>query len=58
MSVHTDQDLLDVIDDDGEGLSSWEVGFVSDMLDRLAAGRSLSDAQRVKAEQILAERVR
>ncbi|KKN16091.1 hypothetical protein LCGC14_0979460 [marine sediment metagenome] len=52
-----DQDLVDIIEDDGEDLNSWEVNFISDMVDRLSEGKPLSDGQRKKAEQIYEQRV-
>lgn len=53
----TDDDVIGLIDDDGEGLTRWEVDFVESMASKLAHGRPLTTTERAKAEQIYSERV-
>lgn len=53
----TDDDIIGLIDDDGEGLTRWEVDFVESMAIKLSRGRALTTTERAKAEQIYADRV-
>lgn len=61
----TDLELIEAIDEDGEGLTAWEIDFVDRMLKRSKLPRSSvasdfmtrgSGSQREKAEQIYDER--
>ena len=52
-----DQELIEVIDDDGEDLTTWEANFVESMMNRIYAGGILSPGQRKKATQIYCARV-
>ncbi len=57
-----DDDLLREVDELGENLTSWEVGFVADLIDRSHwalehSHFSLTDAQREKLEEIHEARV-
>lgn len=48
---------MDEIDTHGEGLSDWDVGFIGDMVDRVAEGRPFTPGQAKKIEQIHGDRV-
>lgn len=56
-----DEDLLREVDELGVGLTPWEVGFVSDLIDRDSNAWdgvfALTDAQREKLEEIHEARV-
>ncbi len=56
-SEMTDEDIIGLIDDDGEGLTRWEVDFVEAMATKIALRETLTTTQRAKAEQIYADRV-
>lgn len=51
-----DVELLDDIDDNGTGLTRWEIDRVEEWLLMLDRGGTLSDGQRRKAEQIQQDR--
>lgn len=54
-------DLLEEIDNHGDGLSDWEINFIEDitqMCDELRGGRrALSEPQKIKLEEIYRRRV-
>lgn len=51
----THLEMLQLIDDDGERLTPWEIGFVADMID---SGRDIfTRKQRETIERIYRERV-
>lgn len=49
----TDHDLVDELLGIESGLSEWEVEFAESLDDWLGKGRSLTDRQRGKAQEIL-----
>ncbi len=52
-----DDELVLELDDSGEGLTAFELQFCADMIEHvIKSGRRLSEAQRVKLCQIVAER--
>jgi hypothetical protein len=51
----TTLEKLQAIDDDGEGLDEWEVGFVGDLVDSGRVRFSVDQAEKV--DKIYAERV-
>lgn len=51
------RDLLEDIDDNGDGLNSWECEFVDSMLKRLEDGGLLTESQREKIVEIHEQRV-
>jgi len=57
MRSPSDRDLLQTIDDEGKGLSKWEIDRLSEWIDLLAGGGFLSTKQRAVAERIHRERV-
>lgn len=49
--------VLRNVDDNGENLTQWEIDFVESLTARLLEGRSLTDNQRSRLEQLQEERV-
>jgi len=49
-------DLVE-LDEHGEGLTTWEVDFVESLMQQLRAGKTLTEKQRTRLDQIAEERL-
>ena len=43
---------LKELDDHGEGLTQWEIDLVESLMQQLRAGRTLTESQRAKLDEI------
>lgn len=53
----TDKELIEEIEDDGEGLTSWETGFIDSIMKQLDVVGQLTRAQSETLWKIYKERV-
>lgn len=49
-------DLVE-LDEHGEGLTTWEADFVESLMQQLRAGKTLTEKQRARLDQITEERL-
>lgn len=52
-----DHELLEELDDEGRGLTTWEADFVESLWQRLEVADELTERQREKLEEIADERL-
>ena len=53
----TDVDLVEELDENGQGLTPWEIEFTEAMVKKVRDGIALTERERGKLSQIIEERV-